>query len=158
MIPDSARYHGIALREIIMAAGHPLVVTAINGGTRGDCFQVDGAVVYIKYSKKRLSPWQFTFTQDQLSDLAALERATDGLWTVLVCGRDGVLCISASELDRVLGPQHVGTGALRVSRSRNSQYRISGPGTQRPYVRARGVEPIINSISGVARVGDGTDS
>lgn len=84
----------------------------------------DSVWALVKYTTKGGSPWQFTFTAE---DIARLQHCPDGVDRVvlgLVCGGDGVCSISAeSTLDLL---DHA-AGAISVRRKFHAWYGVSGP-------------------------------
>ena len=49
--------------------------------------------VYVKFSKKRITPWQFTFNSGHYNDILSLVKVNMKVFIVLVCGMDGICCI-----------------------------------------------------------------
>lgn len=81
--------------------------------------------VYLKYSTKGRSPWQFTFAPDEQS----LLRETGSTATVtlaLVCGSDGVAALELVNFERICATRH---SSITVScyRQHRENYRIRGP-------------------------------
>ena len=148
MITDLARYQGVALREVILEMGCPLRIATAPDRGRADCFWVESQILHIKYSTKRLSPWPFTFTGDQLGELAELRRVALRVWVVFVCGIDGTMVLQAEELDGLIGGDGTRTCGIRIRRKRNGRYRVSGPRGDLPYTKARGVGDIVDALRG----------
>ena len=146
MIAEFDRYHGIVLRQILVEHGNRVCVGVANLAGRVDAFFIEGAAFQIKHSSKRLSPWQFTYMRENLDELAGLRRTFDPVWAMLVCGEDGVVGLSLDELNSIT---QIGTGGgawIRVSRSRNSMYRIGGGRGDLPRAKARGVQPFLAEV------------
>ena len=128
MTPEADFYYGSVLVRAARA------VSQLPGVWRSQEFPNGGfgvgshGSVLIKFSTKRLSPWAFTFTGDQVEDLVSClskRRVT----VCFVCGRDGVAAIKGSEAMRLIGRSKIrGQVSVRVSRRRREQYEISGTG------------------------------
>jgi hypothetical protein len=59
---------------------------------RVNSFVINGKVaIYLKHSERRLSPWGFTFTMDQIEELVTLKNKYRQLFIGLICWRDGVV-------------------------------------------------------------------
>jgi hypothetical protein len=153
MIPEVAFYQGVALREIILAAGGPTVLRLADVRGRVDCFGVGDAIILIKYSTKRLSPWQFSVTAEQYAELMGLADSGVPVWLVLVCGTDGVLELNRLEVDGLIGGAKGNTSSIRVSRSRNTQYRLAGSNGRLSYTKPRGVSDLAVSLRNRGAVG-----
>lgn len=146
MIPDVARYHGVVLRQLVIEASRPLVVSAVDSHGRVDCFRVDRGVIHIKHSAKRLSPWQFTFVSDQLSELRRLRADHELVWVMLLCGIDGVAALRWSELESIINVSSSAAEWVKVSRSRNTQYRITGSAGELQRRKAMGTSEFLDDI------------
>lgn len=146
MIAELDRYHGIVLRQILVAHGRRVCVGVANPSGRVDAFRIEGAAFQIKHSSKRLSPWQFTYMPENLEELAALRRNFAPVWTILVCGQDGVVGLSLDEFNSIVQVGEAGAAWVRVSRSRNSMYRVGGSLGNLPRAKPRGVQPFLSEV------------
>ena len=84
----------------------------------------DSVWALLKYTTKAGTPWQFTFTAE---DVARLQHCPDGAERVvlaLVCGGDGICTFSAETACALLDDA---AGGLSVRRKYRSWYGISGP-------------------------------
>ena len=73
MIGEFEQYHGAALRDLIVGAKQPLRVEADDDHGRVNSFIVNGGVgIHIKHSSKRLPPWQFVYSDENLSETVRL--------------------------------------------------------------------------------------
>lgn len=140
MIADFDRHHGIVLRQLLIACGKQVRVGAIEMTGRAEAFSIEHAAFYVKHSTKRLSPWHFTFTAENLADLSNLKRDYSPVWGFFVCGQDGVVGLSFDELMSIASIGDGRTAWLRVSRSRKSMYRVSGSLGELPRAKSRGVQ------------------
>lgn len=147
MIAELDRYHGVVLRQLLLA--HPgrvsLGLADLTG--RKDSFCLDQGAFQIKHSSKRLSPWQFTYAAENFAELAELRRSFEPVWVFLVCGQDGVVGLSVDELDSIVQPGDGGAAWVRVSRSRRSMYRVSGASGELLQAKAMGVQGFITHLA-----------
>jgi hypothetical protein len=146
LIPELDRYHGVVLRQIVIAAEHPLLIGIANLSGRVDAFRIERGAFQVKHSSKRLSPWQFTYLPENLSELEALEQQFDPVWVMLVCGVDGIVGLSSSELKSIIKIENGRATGIRVSRSRNAMYRVFGSLGELPRAKPRGVQAFISEV------------
>ncbi len=146
MIAELDRYHGVVLRQLLVTHGHRVCVGVVNLSGRVDAFCIEGAAFQIKHSSKRLSPWRFTYMPENLGELAELRRVFDPVWAILVCGEDGVVGLSLDELNSIVQVGEGGAAWVRVSRSRNSMYRVGGALGDLPRAKPRGVQPFLAEV------------
>jgi hypothetical protein len=146
MIPEVDRYQGVVFRQILVAHGQSAKIGVADLSGRVDAFSIEGAAFQIKHSSKRLSPWQFTYLPENLAELAALRESFSPVWVFLVCGVDGVLGVSLEELTAIAQLGEGGAAWVRVSRSRNSMYHVSGALGELPRAKPRGVESFLAEV------------
>jgi hypothetical protein len=146
MIAEIDRYHGIVFRQLLVGQLKPMTIAVANRSGRVDCFVVDGRPIQIKHSSKRLSPWQFTYPPEQLEELATLKQEFGRVWIMLVCGIDGVVALTLSELESIVQRGEGGAASVRVSRGRHAMYRVSGGRGGLPRPRARGVDAFLADL------------
>ncbi len=142
MISEMVRYQGVAIRELIAASDAPVAIECVDRQGRLDSFRANHGAFHIKYSSKRLSPWQFTLAPEQLGELAELRESYATAWLVLVCGIDGVLGLSYDELAEVIDLASANPVSLRVRRSRNTGYRVSGSRAELRRVKPMGLDAL----------------
>lgn len=144
MIHAFEQYHGVVLRELIVAAPGSLSVQANDDMGRVNSYCLNGRVaLHIKHSAKRLPPWQFTFNDENMEEIGRLEARGLSLWLALVCGHDGIVALSGSEL-RQINPTDCGTTCfVRVDRDRRTMYRVFGTAGRLACAKPRGILPII---------------
>lgn len=146
MIAELDRYHGIVLRQILVAHRSAAMIGLADLAGRKDAYSIDGAAFQVKHSSKRLSPWQFTYLPENLAELAELRHIYEPVWVFLVCGQDGVVGLSYDELTSVIEAGAGGVAWVRVSRSRKSMYRVAGASGGLPKAKARGVQAFLNEL------------
>lgn len=146
MIAELDRNHGIVLRQMLVEYGSQVRLGVVNGTGRVDAFSIEGAAFVVKHSSKRLSPWQFTYTPENFAELIRLKEEFSPVWIFLVCGQDGVVGLSTAEFASIAQVGDAGTAWLRVSRSRNSMYRVAGGLGELPRAKSRGVQGFLVEV------------
>lgn len=89
--------------------------------------------LYIKYSTNRLSPWRFSFNKRHQDQVAHLAEVCDHVFVALVCGPDGIACLSWSELTRVLDADRGRLEWIRAARRAREKYSIAGSDDRRGF-------------------------
>ena len=147
MISEYENYHGVVLRSIIVESPSEISIDKFDQFGRLDAFILNYATgVYIKYSSKRLSPWAFSFTLEQMHELEKLTLRTQGsAWIAFVCGQDGVACIEVGEFASVTEANAGGVASLRITRQRNALYRVSGNSGTLGRAIPKGVDKIVHA-------------
>jgi len=146
VIAELDRYHGVVLRQLLVAHGQCVRMGVANLSGRVDAFCIDSAAFQIKYSSKRLPPWRFTYATDNLAELVELRRTFNAVWVFLVCGEDGILGLSLDELASIAPLYEERATWVRVSRNRNSMYRVSGLLGELPRAKPRGVQEFLAEV------------
>ncbi len=149
MIGEFERYHGAAIRELIVGANRPLKIETYDDMGRVNTYRINDAIgVHIKHSSKRLPPWQFTYLNDNLSEIERLDRKCSSVWLIHVCGEDGAVALSLAEFFSI-NPRDVGTTSfVRVDRDRNTMYRVNGTGGKLARPKRRGLHYIFDELQG----------
>jgi len=149
MIGEFERYHGVALRELIVGANRPIKIETCDDVGRINSFRIDGALgIHLKHSSKRLPPWQFTYLDENLLEIDRLAERCSSVWLIHVCGQDGSVALSLSEFWSV-NPRHVETTSfVRVDRDRNTMYRVNGTGGKLSHPKRRGLHYIFDELQG----------
>jgi hypothetical protein len=146
MIPEVDRYQGVVFRQILLATNAPVRIGVADLCGRVDTFSIEDAAFQIKHSSKRLSPWQFTYTAENLAELKSLNESFRPVWVFLVCGIDGVVGLSFEELTSMAELGECGAAWVRVKRSRHSMYRVSGAVSGLDRAKPRGVEQFLGEV------------
>lgn len=82
-------------------------------------------IVLLKYSTKGRSPWGFTFTADEQSELQA-RQSESGLVIGLICGSDGIAAFTYEEYLEIARPRSI---AIHIAcyRDFGEHYSVNGP-------------------------------
>jgi hypothetical protein len=124
LIREVERYHGVVLARLVRGGGKRSVSIEPQADSRA-AYLIDGRVgLFVKYSTSRLSPWAFTFSNNHRLELERLRKSSRTVLVALVCGNDGVACLTLSELRGLLEVGPGGVAAIRASRGRRQKYVI----------------------------------
>ena len=96
--------------------------------TSKNSFRLNGNKVgiYIKHSKKVISPWRFTFLKEHQEEFKAMGELCDNVFLILVCGKDGIASIKNSILKKVLDEKFETAEWISASRLKRESYEIKG--------------------------------
>jgi hypothetical protein len=119
MIDKADFYHGAALAK---ALDDPRCVN-VSRCPLGYLVN-DAILALIKYTTKSHSPWQFTFSVEDVARLQHCPDRVDQVVLALVCGGDGICTISAESACVLLGNAPAWIAARRKFRE---WYGLSGP-------------------------------
>ena len=81
--------------------------------------------LYIKRSRKRLSPWRYTFTNDHQHEIEDLLNSTDYLFLLFITDQEGVAVIDYPTLKQLLDDHFDDTEWISVTRKLRENYRVS---------------------------------
>jgi hypothetical protein len=116
--------HGAVLARLVREGGS--VRLRLHGAGRS-AYVVDECVaLYIKYSTSRMSPWSFSFSREHQEDIRSLGDEIGLVCLVLVCGEDGMVCLTEPELREVLDDRFEDIEWVRASRRPGTQFGIAG--------------------------------
>src|SRR5689334_16183588 len=118
MIREIEQYHGLALVRLVRAFPGDLVLGRCKAAG-GSAYLINETVgLLVKYSSKRMPPWNFTFTPDHLSDLRALGLASKDVVVALVCRQDGIVGLSMDDVKAVIDLDAFRQVGISVTRRR----------------------------------------
>jgi hypothetical protein len=127
MINEFEYYHGAALRAICEGSESPVTVEVLDKHYDNSAYAInDSVALYIKHSKKRLTPWKFSFYKQHQDFISELKNIFDDIVILLVCGYDGVVGLSFDELKLILDSNHEDIEWVKVERRKREQYKVSG--------------------------------
>ena len=120
---DYTFFHGSALVRLIQ--DHR--THGIERYKGNHCYLVnEKSCIYLKHSAKRISPWQFTFLPEHLSEIADIQNEIKALFVVLICNDDGICCLDYQEVAQLILVGNMDqTKSIRVSRSTREKYAVS---------------------------------
>ena len=82
--------------------------------------------IFIKYSSKRLTPWRFSIYKNEQEELQLFEDSCQTAFLILVCGTDGIACLSFNQLKEVLDENFEEHEWISVNRRYRKEYSIQG--------------------------------
>jgi len=126
MIRDFEFYHGLVFARILHGTQRPLVLRPFQSVSNAAYVVNDTAGIYIKHSAKRMTPWRFTFMKEHQEEIDLLKSNFGKVFLVLVCGDDGVVCLSYLELKQLLDNQHDPIEWISATRHKREMYSVKG--------------------------------
>ncbi len=125
MIKEFEFYHGAVLTKIAQS-DKKISISAYPSSSRCS-YVIDGNIgLYIKHSTNRLTPWGFSFAKIHQDEIRSMAHSLDKVFVALVCGKDGIACLSFEELKIVLDDDHSDHEWVRVSRRPREKYAVKG--------------------------------
>ena len=115
MIRHIEWYHGAALARLMRLEGSSAVSCRLHTRYRSAYVLDDCVAIYLKYSTNRLSPWAFAFRPEHQDEIASLREDCEEVFVTLICGSDGIACLSDGEYQLVCDPPARRTESLRVT-------------------------------------------
>jgi hypothetical protein len=126
VIRQVERYHGAALARLLRAEDSQAIELRAHRDYRSAYTLDNRLALYVKYSTSRLSPWTFAFKAEHQQEIAALLKEFADAFITLVCGTDGIACLSGSEYRQLLGDDPGSGEWIRVARGARQKYAVSG--------------------------------
>jgi len=125
MIREFETYHGAVLSRLIHG-GVPVQIRTYPSTDNASYIVNDSVGMYIKYSSKRMTPWNFSFQKRHQNELQEMKDRFGSVFLVLVCGDDGLVTLSFEELKSILDEQHEEVEWISVSRRPREKYKVTG--------------------------------
>ena len=149
MIAEFELYHGAAIRELIVGACVPVKIESYDNLGRVNTYKINGELgLHIKHSSKRLPPWQFTYSIDNLNEIRELAAHCSSVWLVHICWQAGIVALSLSEFLTINPPDAETTNFVRVDRDRNKMYRVNGTKGRLTHPKRRGLQDVFVQMQG----------
>ena len=122
------QYHGIVIRALVVELAGGVHIKAHDAHGILNSFLINHSIgLYIKHSSKRMTPWIFSFTEDNLVELKLLEESTELAFISLVCGPDGFLTLSMEELQYLSDKKQPDNSlTIHVKRRKRHMYAVGG--------------------------------
>lgn len=90
-------------------------------------YLLDGrAALSLKYSSARMSPWTFSFSDQHQAEIGALADKLAPVFIGLICGTDGIACLSHAEYKRLLDDDFRPMEWIKVVRRAREKYTLTG--------------------------------
>ncbi len=126
MIKEYEKYHGIALSRFINIHRDLRIRCNINNDNSSYIFG-DEVGIYIKYSKKRLSPWQFNFDYSHFNSIENLKKRFKNGYVVFVCKDDGICCVPFDDFSCLINSiDEKNNKTIQISRMKREKYKVTG--------------------------------
>lgn len=126
MLKEFEFFHGLVFARILHATQRPLSIKQFKSTSNSSYVVNDTIGIYIKYSSKRMTPWRFTFKKEHQDEIGLMKSSLNKLFLLLVCNDDGVVCLSYSELKKILDSQHDPIEWISATRHKRQMYAIKG--------------------------------
>lgn len=147
MIPEYKLYHGAVLAELVQRLARPVEIDELSEPGRLSAYMVDRRLGFqVKHSAQRMNPWPFTFTRQNLSELARLNAVCVVTFVVFVCHTDGMVCLTLNELESIMEVGEAEQAWVRVDRRKRQWYSISGGKGELPGKKPRGLDLLIGGL------------
>lgn len=117
-------YHGVALCRIIHNAPHAAIKLYSENSNSSYVLNSDIGI-FIKYSTKRMSPWQFTFTRKHIDELFGMMQNLKAVYLALVCKDNGIVCLAPKEIKALIDNDLNKTQGFLVARKPREKFRVS---------------------------------
>lgn len=127
MIREFEFYHGVVFSKLI----HGLKLASIKlypTVSNSSYIINDDIGTYVKYSSKRISPWQFSFKKIHRDEILEMKTKTREVFILLVCHDDGVLVLNFDEFKNVVDFEYKNMEWISVARRSREKYSIKGSG------------------------------
>ena len=125
MIQEYEIYHGSVFTKLIHYQKNGVAIKSYSSSNAS--YVINNSIgAFIKHSKKRLSPWRFSFLKEHQIEIEELKGNCEKVFLILVCGMDGIVTLSYEELKKILDDNHGEIEWISASRNRNQEYTING--------------------------------
>jgi len=128
MIKEFEFYHGSVFARILHNSHRIISVQSFLPSSNASYVINNDIGIYLKYSTKRLSPWRFTFLKEHQAEIEQMKEQMKNVFLLLVCGSDGIVCLSFDELKQILNDQHEPIEWISVNRNKREMYTVKGSG------------------------------
>ena len=124
MVSENEKYHGVVFSRLLKTNKN-LQISKFTD-VSSSSYIVNNVGLYIKYSTKRMSPWNFTFLSAQQDEIEMIHKNFGRVFIALVCGSDGIVALSYDELKQVLDSNISDVERIGISRPPRGKYRVTG--------------------------------
>ncbi len=124
-INDYEFFNGVVLNKLIRK-GKPVKID-IFPSSSNNAFTINDKIgLYIKYSKKLVSPWRFGFQREHQDEFKIMSDLCKMSFLILVCNKDGIVCINNKTLKTILDDKYEDVEWISASRLKRESYAIKG--------------------------------
>jgi hypothetical protein len=147
MLSEYEMYHGAVIRSIVQEMPGSVKIALDDQTGRANSYVLNDTVaLHLKHSLKRLAPWQFTFTMDQVEELIYLRNKYQFLFLGLICWRDGVVLITPIQFLELIDTADKSQHWIRVARGKRQMYSVSGANSTLEHKLSRGVSVLADLL------------
>lgn len=132
MIKEYEFFHGAVFSKMAHKVGG-VSIAAFKDTTNSSYILNGRCGLYIKYSKKRLTPWMFTFMLEHQKEIKEMADSLQDVLIVFVCNDNGICCITYAELKEILDENYEKAENVSIYRNPRKQYRVKGRDGQVKY-------------------------
>ena len=132
MLKKFEMYHGSVFSRLLHRAGRAVRIETYPSRSN-PCYIIDEHIgLFIKYRTDRMSPWVFSFSEDNVIELLAMKDKLSRVFIALVCHYDGIVCLSFDEFDILINPSRNNGGWIRIERRSREKYAVTGSDGELP--------------------------
>lgn len=125
MLKDFEFFHGVVFARITHS-GIATTISQFSSKDNASYIYNRDLGLYIKFSQKRLTPWRFTFLEEQRQLIQNMKQKLKDVFISFVCNEDGICCINFEEYCAVQCSTGNGVKWVSVERSKGQEYRVRG--------------------------------
>jgi hypothetical protein len=126
MIKEFEFYHGAVIARLIHTSETPISVRRFEDSDNASYVIDEHTGLYIKYSKKRMPPWRFSFSRRHQDQVLQMRNMLGKVFVALVCDDDGIVVLSFDAFKRVLNDIHDEVEWVSVKRNKRQMYGVAG--------------------------------
>jgi len=126
MIKEFERYHGVALARLVHGSKIPVSIEPYPSKYNASYILNEKIGLYVKYSKKRLSPWRFSFLKVHQDEIFQMKKLLKEVFIIFVCHDDGLVVLSFDELKTTLDEEYKEIEWVAIKRRPRQMYSVSG--------------------------------
>ena len=117
-------FNGVVLNGLVRKG--KLLKIDVFPSSGNNAFTINEKVgIYIKYSKKVISPWRFTFLKEHQDEFKIMSELLTS-FLILVCNKDGIVCINSITLKKILDAKHESVEWISAARLKRESYEVKG--------------------------------
>lgn len=125
MINEFEFFHG-AFFARMLNKGRNFSVQSFPSKSNASYIINDNVGIYIKYSKKRLTPWRFSFLEEHQKEIREMKERLKDVLIILICNDDGIVALTHAELKQVLNEDYKQAEWVSVTRRKREMYLVKG--------------------------------
>ena len=126
MIEEFKFYHGVVLTGLVDNFEGKIGLQRLVSENNAMYLINDQIGLYIKHSSARLSPWRFSFQNENVIDIYSLMLSQKNCFLSLVCGRDCVAVLDQEEIHELLDYDETKPQWISVGTTHNRSLTVEG--------------------------------